>query len=252
MPLTSNPLWIVTLGFGAKLPQSEEVSHQFPLNGNSSHPYCAGVDDILHHYRSQLQTIKLYGPTKFAPVIKSTSAIARSGSFRDGKHYYVLLIVTDGIILDMNFTKHAIVDASTLPMSIIIVGVGDAEFDSMKELDSDNVRLSVDGKYAERDMVQFVQLNKFLTESGATIRSQAELAKEVLAEIPDQLTGFMKLHNIKPQMAPKPQLPPKPETPQIYPTAPMLWCVHPENILKQIYKFVQIEIFQFSHLRHLI
>lgn len=116
----------------------------------------------------------------------------------------------------MNFTKHAIVDASTLPMSIIIVGVGDANFDSMKELDSDNVRLSVDGKFAERDMVQFVQLNKFLTNSGATVRSQAELAKEVLAEIPEQLTSFMKLNNLKPQKGPVQ------ESSRIYPTAPIL------------------------------
>lgn len=105
-------------GFGAKLPQSDEVSHQFALNSNSAHPYCSGIEDILRHYRNQLQTIKLYGPTKFAPVISSTSAIARQ--FQDGKHYYVLLIITDGIILDMSFTKHAIIDASTLPMSIII------------------------------------------------------------------------------------------------------------------------------------
>lgn len=115
----------------------------------------------------------------------------------------------------MNFTKHAIIDASTLPMSIIIVGVGDTDFDAMKELDSDNIRLSIDGKYAKRDMVQFVPLNKFLTKSGATIRSQAELAKEVLAEIPEQLTSFMKLHNIKPQV-PSATAPTAPT--QMYPT----------------------------------
>lgn len=104
-------------------------------------------------------------------------------------------------------------------MSIIIVGVGDAEFDSMNELDSDNVRLSVDGKYAERDIVQFVPLNKFLTRNGATIKSQAELAKEVLAEIPEQLTGFMKSHNIKPQTMPSAQNAQNPS--ELYPTAPM-------------------------------
>lgn len=92
------------------------------------------------------------------------------------------------------------------------MGVGDADFDAMKELDSDNIRLSVDGKYAQRDMVQFVPLNKFLTKNGATVRSQAELAKEVLAEIPEQLTSFMKLHNIKPQST-TPSAPP--DSPQI-------------------------------------
>ena len=36
----------------------------------------------------------------------------------------MLLIITDGVISDMANTLAAIVHASTLPMSIIIVGVG--------------------------------------------------------------------------------------------------------------------------------
>lgn len=204
-------------GFGAKLPPSGQVSHQFPLNSNPAHPYCYSVDEILTHYRNQLSIVTLYGPTNFSPVITNTSSIARE--FQDGKHYFVLLIITDGIISDMHLTKHAIVNASTLPMSIIIVGVGDADFENMDELDSDDVRLCVDGRYAERDIVQFVPLNKFLTKSGnsSTVKSQADLAKEVLAEIPEQLTSFMKSRGIKPQK----------DSPQNvssifpYPTAPM-------------------------------
>ena len=40
------------------------------------------------------------------------------------QNYYVLLILTDGVISDFYETKEAIVNASHLPMSIIIVGVG--------------------------------------------------------------------------------------------------------------------------------
>ncbi|NXT28344.1 CPNE9 protein, partial [Syrrhaptes paradoxus] len=47
----------------------------------------------------------------------------------DGSQYHVLLIITDGVISDMLQTKEAIVTASALPMSIIIVGVGPAEFE---------------------------------------------------------------------------------------------------------------------------
>ena len=43
--------------------------------------------------------------------------------------YFVLLMITDGIITDMEATKNAIVRASSLPLSIIIVGVGDADFE---------------------------------------------------------------------------------------------------------------------------
>ena len=42
--------------------------------------------------------------------------------------------------------------------------------------------------------MQFVPLNKFLARTGPYIRSQAELAREVLAEIPDQMTGIFIKH----------------------------------------------------------
>lgn len=73
---------------------------------------------------------------------------------RDGSEYFILLIITDGIITDMPQTKEAIVSAASLPLSIIIVGVGTADFSAMKELDGDEVRLSSNGRFAERDIVQ--------------------------------------------------------------------------------------------------
>lgn len=206
-------------GFGAKIPPNGHVSHQFPLNGNPSHPYCSGIEDILHQYRAQVKNIQFYGPTNFAPVIHNTAAIAHS--FQDGKkHYFVLLIITDGIISDMHQTKRAIINASDLPMSIIIVGVGNADFDAMDELDSDEVRLTVEGRYAERDIVQFVPLNKFLSNSGPFIKSQADLAKEVLAEVPGQLTSFMKSHGFRPRIAPNQEF--QTDASIIMPTAPKI------------------------------
>lgn len=38
--------------------------------------------------------------------------------------YHILLILTDGEIHDMEETKNIIIKASSLPLSIIIVGVG--------------------------------------------------------------------------------------------------------------------------------
>lgn len=49
----------------------------------------------------------------------------------------MLLILTDGEITDMDDTIKAIVDASFLPMSIIIVGIGSADFTNMEILDAD-------------------------------------------------------------------------------------------------------------------
>lgn len=187
------------LGFGAKLPPTDQIHHRFPLNGNPTFPYCIGVDDILNHYRQRLKSVNLCGPSNFSPVINSMISIAKQ--YQDGRHYFILLIITDGQISDFNETKRAIIRASSLPISIIIVGVGNAAFDNMDELDSDDTLLTTGDRCAERDIVQFVPMRKFLSnsETNQYIKSQSDLAKEVLAEIPFQLTNYFETHGIKPQ-----------------------------------------------------
>jgi len=54
--------------------------------------------------------------------------------------------------------KKLIVDSSPLPTSIIIVGIGQEEFELMVELDSDEQILTDDnGRKCTRDIVQFVR-----------------------------------------------------------------------------------------------
>lgn len=90
-------------------------------------------------------------------------------------------------------------NASTLPLSIIIVGVGGADFDAMEELDGDVVRLSSNGRYAARDIVQFVPFRDFLKGNMDPHISRLLLAREVLAEVPTQVLSYMKANHIKPQ-----------------------------------------------------
>jgi hypothetical protein len=66
----------------------------------------------------------------------------------------ILLIITDGAISDMSETIAAIVEASYLPVSIIIVGVGSADFSNMNTLDADTEPLQANGRYAMRDITQ--------------------------------------------------------------------------------------------------
>uniref|UniRef100_A0A8B9THH6 Copine family member 9 n=1 Tax=Anas platyrhynchos TaxID=8839 RepID=A0A8B9THH6_ANAPL len=186
-------------GFGAKLPPDGKISHQFPLNNNEDNPSCNGIEGVLESYLQSLRTVQLYGPTNFAPVINQVAGTA--AQVTDGSQYHVLLIITDGVISDMLQTKEAIVTASALPMSIIIVGVGPAEFDAMEELDGDEVRVSSRGRYAERDIVQFVPFRDYVDDSGNQVLSMARLAKDVLAEIPEQLLSYMKTRDIKPRRA---------------------------------------------------
>uniref|UniRef100_A0A672N3T6 Copine family member 9 n=1 Tax=Sinocyclocheilus grahami TaxID=75366 RepID=A0A672N3T6_SINGR len=195
-------------GFGAKLPPDGKISHAFPLNSDCENANCVGIEGVLEAYYDCLRKVQLYGPTNFAPVINQVAQCA--SEVTDGSQYFVLLIITDGVISDMVQTREAVVTAASLPMSVIIIGVGPAEFDAMEELDGDEVRVSSRGRAAERDIVQFVPFRDYIDRSGNQVLSMARLAKDVLAEIPDQLLSFMKSRCIEP----RPALSPSP-TPQI-------------------------------------
>jgi hypothetical protein len=74
--------------------------------------------------------------------------------------------LTDGAISDFKQTKDEIVQLSFLPCSIIIVGVGGANFDAMEELDGDDGVLRNSSRQpAARDTVQFVEFRN-ATRSG--------------------------------------------------------------------------------------
>ena len=79
----------------------------------------------------------------------------------------MLLLLTDGVITDMNETRAAIVYASGLPMSLIIIGVGGADFTDMRMLDGDDgVLRAPNGEPVKRDIVQFVPFRDFKRVSG--------------------------------------------------------------------------------------
>ncbi|VDL81179.1 unnamed protein product [Nippostrongylus brasiliensis] len=170
-------------GFGAIVPPDACVSPVFSLNGDAN-PAVVGLPGVMEAYRYTLNRVRLYGPTNFAPVINEVAKkAAKLGN--DGSRY----------------------QASSLPLSIIIVGVGNDEFENMNELDSDDRMLSHAGRTAQRDIVQFVPLRNFLHSNCVGAESERVmglLAKEVLAEVPLQLTSYMKKRNIVPRPADNP------------------------------------------------
>lgn len=92
-----------------------------------------GVGGILAAYSAALHSVALAGPTLFTPVIHTACEYAtRALPAADSQAYYVLLIITDGVINDMDNTIGAIVHAAQLPLSILIVGVGAADFSAME------------------------------------------------------------------------------------------------------------------------
>ncbi|XP_015671048.1 copine-1 isoform X1 [Protobothrops mucrosquamatus] len=190
-------------GFGAQVPPDWQVSHEFALNFNPANPYCQGIQGIIDAYRQALPQIRLYGPTNFSPIINHVARFAaHSAQERTASQYYVLLIITDGEITDLDQTRQAIVNASKLPMSIIIIGVGSAEFKAMEFLDGDDgVLKSLAGEPVARDIVQFVPFRQFQN------APREALSQAVLAEIPRQLVSYFKKTGLTPLKLPSQKQP---------------------------------------------
>ncbi|DBA04620.1 TPA: hypothetical protein N0F65_012203 [Lagenidium giganteum] len=180
-------------GFGGIPPGFREVNHCFPLNLNPTNPEVQGIHGVMQLYTSSLGHVRLHGPTLFAPLINQAAQIAIHFSDPRRQKYFVLLILTDGAIMDMQQTIDALVNAShTAPLSIVIVGVGPADFSSMQALDGDGRALRAsNGRIASRDIVQFVPFSRFAHNPPA-------LANETLAEIPTQLCQYMKARGLAP------------------------------------------------------
>ena len=91
----------------------------------------------------------------------------------------------------MPATKSLLVDLSSMPCSVIIIGVGNADFSSMEELDGDGGKLKDNrGRTISRDIVQFVEFNEAM--------KRGNLAEQVLKEIPNQFCQHMEKIGFQP------------------------------------------------------
>ncbi len=128
-------------------------------------------------------------PTVITEVLQTAAAFARSEqeqAKQQGKQKYsTLLIVTDGAVSDVNATVQAIAAISDAPLSVVIVGVGPADFSNMQFLDD------VAERYNIPDVVQFVEFNKYRHDYNA-------LTHATLEELPDQLVSYFQRNGIDP------------------------------------------------------
>lgn len=118
-------------GFGAKvnLPTFNtggKVHHCFPLNGQELNPNLYQLAGIIEGYRSALPYLNFSGPTYFAPLLREAMNVCQ-GMKSEVKEYMILLILTDGIIHDKDDVKDLLVKCGRLPLSVIIIGIGNGE-----------------------------------------------------------------------------------------------------------------------------
>jgi len=173
------PVW----GFGAKY--DGVMQNCFQIGKEAE-----GLEGILQNYKSVFSTnIIMSTPTVIHPVIKVAASQARESQKQangKGKQAYtILLILTNGCVSELEETQQALLNSSTAPLSIVIVGIGNNDFSAMKHLDN------LDVTPPERDITKFVEFRAFQHDRGA-------LAEATLDEIPDQLVDYFFDNDIRP------------------------------------------------------
>ncbi|KAL5223295.1 hypothetical protein ABZP36_028008 [Zizania latifolia] len=180
---------IPCFGFGDASTHDQDVFGFYP----DERP-CNGFSEALERYRELVPHLRLAGPTSFAPIVEMAMTIVE----QSGGQYHVLLIIADGQVTrsvdtasgqlssQEQKTIDAIVRASELPLSIVLVGVGDGPWDMMKEFD-DNIPTRA------FDNFQFVNFSEIMSKNMPQSRKEAAFALSALMEIPQQYKATVEL-----------------------------------------------------------
>ena len=167
------------------------------LNGaNIIYPEYKDVDGIIGLEKSYVNTVQQMitnkvssiEPTALLPTILKAKNIAINEHKHKELKYSLLLILTDGKINDISSVVDEVVNISNmhLPISIIIVGIGNHDFRDMRMLDAcKNPLVSSFGYHAQRDIVQFVDINNCKP-------------TDALKEIPIQFGSYVNKYQLKP------------------------------------------------------
>jgi len=172
-------------GFGGIKASSSSKSRKdneiacFPLNGNSSDPKIQSLDGAIEAYNQNILN-NLGGQSNLSEIIQKAISIAAYNQLQDSKEYVVLVLLTDGVIHDIENTLNSLIEAANVPLSVIMIGMGDGDFESFENLDSQLGLFET----ARRDYVSFIVYRDYEEDLN-------KLKNKLVQEIPEQILEYV-------------------------------------------------------------
>lgn len=202
------------LGFGAKINGYKHPTFPFNHAKSERNPSVKSVDEAISLYKSVYPTIEPEEPTNLAGVIERVHVMMKHQDKKNYKIYTLLVILTDGDIEDRQESIDKVVECSDFPLSIVLVGVGQGNFDHLEYLESGYKAVepveegkkkkktlspkkkiqrlkSTSGKEALRRIVRFVYYQNYLGK-------HKELEEALIRDVPRQMTEFYNLVKFDP------------------------------------------------------
>jgi hypothetical protein len=179
-------------GIGGEISYGYNSQKVFKINmgGNDSNKL---YNRILEDYHNSLNEIKLDNKVYFSPLINKVNNYIFDS--KELNYYNILFILTKETIdkSDIKKTYDSIIDSSYLPVSIIIIGIGQNNFDKMKNIfDSVPINSRVRKKKFRKNVI-------FVSSIAEKLENSQIMTEWCLKEIEKQAMQYYELLKIKPE-----------------------------------------------------
>jgi len=190
-------------GFGAKMiPKRSRLSSCFSLNGNIFNPTIKSEKELIESYVKSIRKVELCLPVNFTEVIKVAKEMAqlelqrftnnynqckatsiRAGSALD--NYYILYILTAGVLDDPEEAFNECLSIPELPLSIVFVKIGNQQMKDVDDLGDLKKRL----EHYQSQKRKFVSLVEF----DRVYNDLENFGKFLISAVPTQVLQFLKV-----------------------------------------------------------
>ena len=183
-------------GFKLKEPKKKEYDpYMFPLSQKSDYP-SVSIKEISKLYNEFLKVINFdKAKTNIDLIIKKFNAIIKEDIENyDLREYNILLIFANNDITDEKEFVKSIIFTSTLPISIIVVGLGKRPYTKIENIEQNFLNLVDDeGNKPQRKCIKFISFNKQQKNAQSTVKNS-------LIDIPEKMIEYLAIKNIEPSM----------------------------------------------------
>ena len=184
-------------GFGFELKDifsnyDPNTSYMYPINKKIDSPSIT-KDEIKKYYDGFLSSINFgQNKTDLSLIIKKmNNKIKEDIDNYDISEYNVLLLFTNNDIFDEQEFANDLIVSSSLPMSVVIVGLGKTSFTKLQKIDNNFLSLiNSEGNSPKRKCIKFVEY-KNTKNIQRTVRNS-------LINVPNEMLEYLSINNIEP------------------------------------------------------
>ena len=181
-------------GFGAKIKNNEFTNKEFFNLNLEQNPDISDFTHIIKKYKefynNNVNNIEYNNINNFCPLIKEVSN--EINLKYEPLEYNIFFIITSNIPKDIKEIIDSLISGSYLPFSVVIIGIGDKNFEEIKNVDNLPANSSR-GIDRFRNNAQFVFINK----------NEDNLYKLYLRKLAKQIVEYYYLNNSNPEKVKK-------------------------------------------------